>query len=559
MAIIIRLEGLGGRAGTEDIRSFFECLHIPDGGVYILGGRLKEAFIAFNSERDAQLAMRQTGMVLNGSKVNLYVSSMAELEHKLKSLLKKRKTSIVQPTVEPQKARQHPHFNGGNLSPKTADVPPKRLLDPRIKLLDQQAAPGPPLDTGTAFLLGICTVLQGLQPSPQDKTLEVNSTTADSTFVSDEVMTQEQSLESSPGYVRLFGLPSLTTKDDISQFFRGLSVQEAIVNVKLGIKHGCLVKFANLQDAREALLFNQHQLSDITVEVRSATEKMWTSALEEAEDVLDDEAGVECEQISVQDIPSLKCRSLKRRHNGPTIPLIPKPVKKRRSDEDLPNIPPSEEYIVKVTNLPQTMTKTEIKELFGCTNIPHKHVLHYLDKEGNRTDTAFIIFKHEADYDYAVNLNGCHVGSSAIEVTAITRFIMRDMMAKTHPRNQKFNSKIVTKSRTNQRICDTFEALGEKLSGNSDLAAQTCLYVRNMPADVKETHIKGLFCKYKLAKENIFLLRDGEGKCTGEAVVQFTSPKLAVQAQRLHKHKFLGSKVLLTLISVKQMKDILGQ
>lgn len=67
MTIILRLQGLDVKAGTEDIRTFFEGLRIPDGGVYIVGGRLKEAFIAFTTERDAQLAMRYTEKFLKGS------------------------------------------------------------------------------------------------------------------------------------------------------------------------------------------------------------------------------------------------------------------------------------------------------------------------------------------------------------------------------------------------------------------------------------------------------------------------------------------------------------
>uniref|UniRef100_A0A3Q3L398 RNA binding motif protein 12Ba n=1 Tax=Labrus bergylta TaxID=56723 RepID=A0A3Q3L398_9LABR len=480
MAIILRLQGLDVKAGTEDIRSFFEFLHIPDGGVYILGGSLREAFIAFNTERDAQLAMRLTGNVLKGSPVSLHISSMAEMELKLKSLLKK---------------KEH--------------LRPTRPLDPR-KL----------------SLATICSVLQGLQSFHQGE----NETKADPTAVSDEVQTQEQSLVSSPGYVRLFGLPASTTKDDICQFFRGLTVQEVIVNVKLGISHGCLVKFANMQDASDALLFNQHQLGNFTVEVRGATEKMWTSALHECENALDDGSRLKPNRSPFRETPNHKPPSVLWMKRGPISLLSSKSAKKPKCD-DLTTIWPTKEYIVKVSNLPPTMTKTEIKELFGCPTIPHKHVLHFLDQEGNRTDVAFIIFKCTADYDYAINLDGCHVGSAAIEVTSITRFMMRKMMAKTHPRSQNHTLKM----------------------------AQTCLFVRNMPADVQESQIRSLFFKYKLAKENIFLLRDSDGRGIGEAVVQFKSPKHASLAQRLHRRDFLGSEVLLTPINGKQMKDILGQ
>ncbi|XP_020507577.1 RNA binding motif protein 12Ba [Labrus bergylta] len=555
MAIILRLQGLDVKAGTEDIRSFFEFLHIPDGGVYILGGSLREAFIAFNTERDAQLAMRLTGNVLKGSPVSLHISSMAEMELKLKSLLKKKERSPAQVTDKGTKCSKgaKPHLNGRIPSPKEADLRPTRPLDPRKLSLatSQQASTAPSLDSGTAFILGVCSVLQGLQSFHQGE----NETKADPTAVSDEVQTQEQSLVSSPGYVRLFGLPASTTKDDICQFFRGLTVQEVIVNVKLGISHGCLVKFANMQDASDALLFNQHQLGNFTVEVRGATEKMWTSALHECENALDDGSRLKPNRSPFRETPNHKPPSVLWMKRGPISLLSSKSAKKPKCD-DLTTIWPTKEYIVKVSNLPPTMTKTEIKELFGCPTIPHKHVLHFLDQEGNRTDVAFIIFKCTADYDYAINLDGCHVGSAAIEVTSITRFMMRKMMAKTHPRSQNHTLKMGTNKRMNRT---GFSDLVEPPSWNRDPAAQTCLFVRNMPADVQESQIRSLFFKYKLAKENIFLLRDSDGRGIGEAVVQFKSPKHASLAQRLHRRDFLGSEVLLTPINGKQMKDILGQ
>ncbi|KAM6995317.1 RNA binding motif protein 12Ba [Tautogolabrus adspersus] len=484
---------------------------------------------------------------------------MAEMERKLKSLLKKKKPSPTQLTVKGPKHSKgaNLHLNGRIPSPKTADLPPTRPLDPRKQSLttNQQASSAPSLDSGTAFFLGVCTVLQGLQSFHQGENETepcFDFTRVDSTVVSDEVKTQEQSLVSSPGYVRLFGLPSSTTKDDICQFFRELTVQEVIVNVKLGISPGCLVKFANMQDANDALLFNQHQLGHLNVEVRGATEKMWTSALQECENALDDGARLKPKRSPFRETPNHKWKppSALRMKRGP-ISLLS--TKKPKCDDDLSAIWPTKEYIVKVSNLPRTMTKTEIKELFGCTTIPHKHVLHFLDQEGNRTDKAFIIFKRTADYDYAINLNGCHVGSAAIEVTSITRLMMKKMMAKTRPMNQNHSPKMGTNKRTG--YSDPVEAP----SWNKDPAAQTCLFVRNMPADVQESQIRSLFFKYKLAKENIFLLRDSDGKGIGEAVVQFRSPKHASLAQRLHRRDFLGSEVLLTPINGKQMKDILGQ
>ncbi|XP_068425705.1 RNA binding motif protein 12Ba [Clinocottus analis] len=554
MTIILRLQGLDVKAGTKDIRTFFEGLHIPDGGVYIVGGRLREAFIAFTTERNAQLAMRYTDRFLKGSKVILQISSMAELEQKLKSSLKRKKPSPIQPIVKRPRSTTDVNvlpLNAHPLNPNTANLPPT----PEIENLP--ALNGNSLDSNTAFLLGICTVLQGLQSSLQSENSvavpRVDFLKADGTDVCEELKTQKQTLDSRPGYVRLFGLPASTTKADICHFFKGLTVQEVIVNVELGRSHICLVKFANQQDECDALLFNQQSLGTICVEVRGATEKMWTSALKE------------CETAS-------EIRELVTPNKSPlegTVYLAEKntsaPQHKKRAVNQLPSESPKKtnrlptiEYIVMVTNIPKNMTKTEIKELFGCPNIAHHKVQHLLDKDGIRTATAFLIFNRTEDYEYAMHLTGCHVGSDAIKVSSITKRIMWDMMAKNH-RSLKQHPMNRMKKPNRKSKSDPFEAPEETPIRNPDPAAKTCLFVRNMPADVQKGHIQSLFRKYKVAEDNIISLHDGHGKGIGEAVVQFKSPKLAALAQRHHGEDFLGAKVLLTLINVTQMEDILAR
>ncbi|XP_044064585.1 RNA binding motif protein 12Ba isoform X2 [Siniperca chuatsi] len=580
MTIILRLQGLDVKAGTEDIRAFFERVHIPDGGVYIVGGSLREAFIAFTTERDAQLAMRLTGNVLKGSKVTLHISCMEELEHKLKSLLKRKKPSPVQPKVKRPKPSPDASLlplNAWPHNPNTANPPPTTAqpLNPNTEKVPQPVYPdisnlqlsnANSLDSNTAFLLGICTVLQGIQSSH----LRDNSEAAPrfdlpktdcKVVVSDEVSAPEQTLNSGPGYVRLFGLPATATKEVICHFFRGLTVQEAIVNIKLGLRHCCLVKFANMQDACDALLFNQQSLGPVCVEVRGATEKMWTSAVQECEKALDVGERVKPKQSPLRETANHRQKSTSALQiRWRSVNRLPsKSPKKPRPDGDSTTaLSPTMEYIVMVRNLPKKMTKTEIKELFGCPNIAHKNVLHLLDKEGNRTDTAFLFFNRTADYDYAMNLSGCHVGSDAIEVSSITKKMMRDMMAKTKPRSLQHGLKTYIKKKPNKkRKSDSVETPEEAPSMNPDPAAQTCLFVRNMPADVQKSQIKKLFCKYKVKTDNITLLLDSDGKGIGEALVQFKSQKLAELAQRLHGQDFLGAKVLLTSIDVKQTEDIL--
>lgn len=426
MTTILRLRNLDVKAGTKDIRTFFKCSCIPDGGVYIVGGLFREAFIAFTTERDAQLAMCLSGKTLKGSKVTLHTSSLEELEKRLKSLLKKKKpsstmVSVTRPLSDLQPPKPDPEPSASPQDPRIF----KRPHSPRPITSDPQ--PSAVIDSGTAFLLGVCTVL-GLQHSHQ----EANKALVQSVDkICSNEMKPEHTLCPKSGYVRLFGLPQSATKDLICHFFKGLEVKEVIVNVRLGLSIGCLVKFACEEDASKALLFNQQLLNSNPIEVRTASEKMWTATLHKCLD-----AGTVGEDHKYKKCP------FKETNCEPNTAVVRKrecvkqpkhdSLKKQRLAGDSVASLPKREYVVVVKYLPKTITKTEIKELLGCPNVAHKNVLHLLDREGNRTDTAFVLFNCLEDSEYAINLTGCHVGNNVIHVSSTTKMRMKDTMAKAH-------------------------------------------------------------------------------------------------------------------------------
>lgn len=563
MTVVLRLQGLDVKAGTEDIRSFFKKLRIPEGGVYVVGGMLGEAFIAFSTQHDAKLAMRHNGKVLKGSKVRLKISSMQEMEQKLRALLDKKKPSSTRVTVNrPQPALECLQPLNAELShlENSSPTTTTSIHDPRSAKPLQPLHPNTSnpqtskdIDSGTAFLLGICTVLHRLQSSKvienNDLVLEDTSPHICGTDSSNEL--RKQTVSSTPGYVRLFGLPPSVTKDEICHFFRELQVEEVIVNVDLGVKRGCLVMFSNEQEACSALLYNQRLLGSSCVEVRGGTEKMWTSALQncENEDACD---GRETQSITFSENTNHKKESAGvqiKRHcvNG----MSPKSHKRLKPDVNTTALSPNMEFNIMISNLPKTITKTDIKELLGCPNMKHRNVLHLLDKNRNRTDTAFVTFHNIKDYDYALNLTGCHLGSNVIEISAISKKQMRDMMAE-----YRLRSPSVKKQMRNTSPVETPE---NTPSVNVDSGAQTCLFARNMPAGVKKCKIKRLFCKYTLEDDDITLLFDSNGNSIGEAVIRFNSQEHASQAQRFHGQDFLGSKLLLTAINARQMENILAR
>ncbi|KAM9723808.1 RNA binding motif protein 12Ba isoform 1-T2 [Menidia menidia] len=571
MPVILRLEGLNAKAGTQDIRTFFESLHIPDGGVYIVGGRLGEAFIAFSRERDAQLAIRRSGHFLKGSVVTLHISSMDELEHRLQSLLKRKTSALTVGKPLSHSAARHStnagsqDDNTATLSssaawpddPDPANLPPSNAKHTSPKSENEHSTSPQPLDSSTAFILGVCTVLQGLKSGHTAVPIVEISEPDSSALFSEEGRSPKQSLKSNPGYVGLLGLPASTTKKDICQFFEGLSVQEAIINVKLGLKYGCLVKFANCQDVVKALCFNQQSFGSFCVEVQEADEKMWNTALKECKKAVERENG----QRSFKQSATVRKKSASSLHlkRPSEYSLQLKPSKNPKGDIVQNNsLFEFVEYVVMVNNLPKSITKTEIKELFCCPNISHKNVLHLLDSEGNTTDTSFLIFNNTEDFDYAMNLSGCHLGTGAIKVSLITKAEMREMMAKTRSRNQRLyltDPRIESQKKQSWKLP---EALKERPNATWKRAAKTCLFVRNLPASVRISQIKDLFYSYRLKKEDIFLLHDGEGSGIGQAVIKFETEKLAAQAQMIHGRDFLGTKVLITRIDLNQMEDIMA-
>lgn len=540
MATILRLRGLDSNASAEDIRSFFGDFQIPDGGVFIVGGAFGEAFIAFHSDEDGVLALQLNGHFLKDSQVDLHISSMVEAEHKFDSFLK-RKKSFKPCTKKQTRSSSNTKALTINVTPVDSRTASREPSDTTVGHAEQTLHVDS-LDTNAAFLLGVCTLLQGL-PS------QTNVAAGESPV---GPSSPDQPVEVIPGYIRVFGLPFSCTKQDICHFFKGLNVQEVLMNVKLGVGYGSLVKFGSFQDATDALSFNNCSLGSTCVEVRTATEKMWLSALQESEDACHEK---KLKQGPLKDTLNYKKdleRPRKRQYNEDFQHKSFKKLKANNQSTDAPS--DNRQHIIKVSNLPVTITKTEIKELFGCPNIAHTNVQHLLDAYKNRTDTAFVMFNNREDYDYAINLSGCHVGSQTIDVTPITKEEMRSMMSKAKDRSPSQNTRVKKK----QTIERTETTDREEQSRELCTTARTCVYVRNMPANVRRSQIRALFTENKLRDEDITLLHDCDGMCIGEAVVRFQSQTNAALALMHHGMEFLGSKLLLTPINVKQMENILA-
>lgn len=102
--VIIRLQNLPLEARSIDIRRFFEGLQIPDGGVHIIGGEKGEAFIAFQSDEDARLAMARDSMPLCNARIKLFLSSKTEMQNVIAAARNQQLSSAPQAVVPPPAA-----------------------------------------------------------------------------------------------------------------------------------------------------------------------------------------------------------------------------------------------------------------------------------------------------------------------------------------------------------------------------------------------------------------------------------------------------------------------
>lgn len=514
--VVLRLQGLNTEAGSEDIRRFFHGLHIPEGGVHIIGGAMGEAFIIFNTEREGQLAMRYSGRLLRGSSISLHISSLAELKRIMESRLRK----------------------------------PKSTVETKI-------VPSSPPDTNAALLLSLMAAIHGPhsdnkvnRQSPAHQTLEDinqnvpkihNHSTTDNQTNTDaqhsltyDLASKEQKSRGEnlnickPGYLRLYGFPDSVAKQEIYQFLRGLPVLEVITKVRLELGWCCMAKLASFADAEEGLKYSHRKFKEFNVEVRFAHEKMWTEAVEQSKNCMQNIKPHTLSEQKEANADRNATRGFLTKRNAEEQPSPGSPKKFCR------NFPsPQTEQSVIVNNLSRNITKTEIKKIFGCQEIPNHRIKHLLNKWGERTSTAFITFEHAEDYASALNMNGTTVGLKNIEVSSITK---EEMLA------------IVSRNRCVWRP----PPYGKKH------LTMTCIYARNFPADIRKQEVRDFFMHFNISENAIILLVDSQGNGVGEAIVQFGCEEVARQAQSLHGKHFMGAKILLTCITRQQMEKILG-
>ncbi|KAG8441826.1 hypothetical protein GDO86_010851, partial [Hymenochirus boettgeri] len=359
MAVVIRLQGLPVVAGSSDIRHFFSGLHIPDGGVHIIGGKFAEAFIIFATDEDARRAMSRSGGFIKKSAIQLFLSSKTEMQHTLEMSRK------------------------GSKDPKH---------DSRLS--------GPAPDTSSQ--LG--AVKKGMhQKSMGDKTNAESGFEGRGAkhFESNVPRQKFQGREIRPlkeddsEYVYLFGLPYSASDNDVEAFFHGLNVMDILFTHQNGRKDGnAYVKFGSVDDANAALQRNNEYIGHRFISVKKTSEHKWI------------EAGGH-----VEPRPAHVYRERSPRFNN----MYNASAKNFNSRQQARSRSPhNQEFYIHLLNLSYAVEKRDIKEFLGEPQMPDSQIKFLHDRHGVRTRECFIVLKNERQYQKCLSLHKGMINSREV-------------------------------------------------------------------------------------------------------------------------------------------------
>lgn len=493
MAVVIRLQGLPVVAGSADIRHFFAGLHIPDGGVHIIGGERGEAFIIFATDEDARRAMGRTGGFIKKSTIQLFLSSKAEMQHTVES---------------------------------------NRKSDRGTRRGSSSAGAGTPSNAVTAMRKGVHSTDY---PSRQGLGIDTNgtrpiNTSASKTNYGGNVAETKTFTSKNLQYLHLAGMPYTVTEEEVRTFFEGLHVDDImLLRHPDGRRNGSgIVKFATNKDAVEGLKRNNEYIGARFVKVRPSTEEQWINS-----------GGLTTNRPKPSHIRSRERTPPRdlyaKHHTGSNSP----PRKQQRRSHS----PSSLEFYIHMKNLPVQTEKRSIRKFFNCFDLTDTQIKIISTK--HNTMDAFVLFKNESDYKRALGFHKEMFNDQRVYIYAISRKSMLEMI-------QDFEAFERKRAAAKER---QGEANLPETRFDAYPGSRICIYIRNFPFDVTKPEVQKFFVGFSVHEDDIYLLTDDKGVGLGEALVKFSSEEQAKNAECLDKRRFLGTEVLLRRISSKQMEE----
>ncbi|KAI6057102.1 RNA-binding protein 12B [Marmota monax] len=322
-------------------------------------------------------------------------------------------------------------------------------------------------------------------------------------------------------YLFLRGLPYLVNEDDVRVFFSGLCV-DGVIFLKHhdGRNNGdAIVKFASCIDASGGLKCHRSFMGSRFIEVMQGSEQQWIEF--GGNEIKEDEVAIRSEEHSPRGTNDRHFR--KRSHSK-------SPRTRSRSPLG---------FYVHLKNLSLSINKRDLRNFFRDTDLTNEQIK-FLYKDERRTRYAFVMFKTLKDYNTALGLHKTVLQYRPVLIDPVSRKQMLKFI-------ECYEKKRPEKERPGH--------VSQKYSQESYSGQKLCIYIRNFPFDVTKVEVQKFFADFSLSEDDIYLLFDDKGVGLGEALVKFKSEEQAIKAERLNRRRFLGTEVLLRLISEAQMQE----